>query len=380
MNLAEHEIEQRLRQAPAPQPPSFLRAALARQIALPDPTSAAPARLRTEPAEGRTWWRPRPWLNAWWPVAAATCLALACLVLVAWQQAEIGRLRQALEQLRPPAAEASVSAAAPSSTVLPGAAADLPDPRQEIQRLRSVRQAAAADVQALEALQAANRQLRQQLAAGPRTFTAEEVAAVNEQRDRASSIRCINNLKQLGLAARIWANDNADVLPPDLASMPDEISSPRVLVCPADTARLAAANWASFTMANCSYQYLAASASVAEASRIAFRCPIHGHICLCDGSVQGEVATKYPERLVLRNGQLWYGATAADPRERLVEVERPWSPAANADVAAAGPGAPAATGTVRIGTGARMDEHLARRYGLLPPASNTNPPPSKPSP
>jgi len=41
-----------------------------------------------------------------------------------------------------------------------------------------------------------------------------------------------------------------------------------------------------------------------------FRCPIHGSVCLLDGSVQMEVAKKHPEQIVQRDGKLYFGPSA----------------------------------------------------------------------
>ena len=41
--------------------------------------------------------------------------------------------------------------------------------------------------------------------------------------------------------------------------------------------------------------------------RVAFRCPIHGHLGLIDGSVQGYVANRqHPEQIVPRGGKLYF--------------------------------------------------------------------------
>src|SRR5204863_8667799 len=57
----------------------------------------------------------------------------------------------------------------------------------------------------------------------------EQIAAA---RERAMAIRCVSNMKQIGLAARLYANDHQNVFPPDLLSMKDELTTPKVLFCP----------------------------------------------------------------------------------------------------------------------------------------------------
>jgi hypothetical protein len=89
--------------------------------------------------------------------------------------------------------------------------------------------------------------------------------------------------------------------------MSNELNTPKILVCPADTNRPVAKNWESFTTANLSYEYLTPSATNGEAEpqRVLCRCPIHGHIGLCDGSVQSSVVKNHPEWLIERDGKLY---------------------------------------------------------------------------
>ncbi len=77
--------------------------------------------------------------------------------------------------------------------------------------------------------------------------------------DRARRIQCVNNLKQCGLAFRIWAGDNTDkypmATPVDFGGtkefdtgadtfrhfqvMSNELSTPKILICPADVRMVA---------------------------------------------------------------------------------------------------------------------------------------------
>jgi hypothetical protein len=74
---------------------------------------------------------------------------------------------------------------------------------------------------------------------------------------RAPRIQCVNNLKQLGLAYRIWEGDHGDKLPMELSQtnsgtmefidgpnafrqfqvLSNELGTPRILFCPAETDR-----------------------------------------------------------------------------------------------------------------------------------------------
>jgi prepilin-type processing-associated H-X9-DG protein len=90
--------------------------------------------------------------------------------------------------------------------------------------------------------------------------------------DRARRINCVNNLKQSGIAFRIWAGDNNDLYPMAVSTnkggtmefdtgagtfrhfqvMSNELNTPKILICPADT-RVAAADFASLENQNVSY-------------------------------------------------------------------------------------------------------------------------------
>ena len=85
-------------------------------------------------------------------------------------------------------------------------------------------------------------------------------------------IVCVNNLKWIGLAYKVWAGDNNDILPMgvsvtnggsmglvvtgDVAStfevMSDELSTAKILICPADL-RSPAINFTALTSSNISY-------------------------------------------------------------------------------------------------------------------------------
>jgi prepilin-type N-terminal cleavage/methylation domain-containing protein len=78
---------------------------------------------------------------------------------------------------------------------------------------------------------------------------------------RAKRISCVNNLKQASLALRMWSGDNGDKYPWEVtvtnggslgsADWTDhfrvcskELSTPRVLLCPADVTKKPGTNWA----------------------------------------------------------------------------------------------------------------------------------------
>jgi type II secretory pathway pseudopilin PulG len=96
--------------------------------------------------------------------------------------------------------------------------------------------------------------------------------ALAKAKQKAQRINCVNNLKQVGLAFRIWGGDNGDKYPPNVSTskggskefvpggntfrhflcMSNELSTPKILACPADD-REPAPSFAVLKNANISY-------------------------------------------------------------------------------------------------------------------------------
>lgn len=95
---------------------------------------------------------------------------------------------------------------------------------------------------------------------------------------KAARINCVHNLRSIGLAFRMWSNDNEDKYPwqvstnsmttnipgtleliplmaPELhfRAISNELGTAKVLLCPADSERQWAKNWKTFTRSNLSY-------------------------------------------------------------------------------------------------------------------------------
>jgi hypothetical protein len=330
------EIENILRAAPKPEPPRGLKERLAVGIQLPPRASFVSAR----PATGLA-----GWVRRWWPALAPAAVSLACAVVFAIQQAEIRELKQAIETLSQPSQPQAPPRTAPmlqqGPSNEPGTAEE-----QEIARLRELAGKLNAELAQLEQMRLENQKLQNELAR-PAGLSAEDAAALDQARERAMNIVCVNHLKQLGLALKVFALDNTNVFPEQVLDMTNEMGTPEILVCPADPGHHAATDWATCTMANCSYEYLAAGAPDEEPMRVVFRCPIHGNIGLADGSVQGGVAKSHPERLIQRAGKLY------------LQDGRPPAPGPRTVVIPAG-----------STPGDALDE-FRRRYGLSP--SNATP-------
>jgi type II secretory pathway pseudopilin PulG len=112
--------------------------------------------------------------------------------------------------------------------------------------------------------------------------------ALSKAKARAQTIQCVNNLKQIGLAARMYSNDQGGNFPPSFLAMSNELVTPTILVCVSDSQHIKATGWATFNAdLNVSYEFLMPNAKEANVtSQTVFRCPIHQNIGLGDGSVQ----------------------------------------------------------------------------------------------
>ena len=136
--------------------------------------------------------------------------------------------------------------------------------------------------------------------------------ALSQAKGRAQEISCRNNMKQIGLAFRTWAIDNEDQLPFNVSTnkggtlelcavgsdgfdrsaafhfrvMSNELSTPKILVCPADTTKQPALDFLNLQPANVSYQ-VRSGTNINETNpqEILAVCPIHGNELRCDGSV-----------------------------------------------------------------------------------------------
>lgn len=306
MNISETDIQGLLRQAPQPRPPGGLKQDLLAQAASQWSAQNHKARIihRTKavtPAGG--------WLRRWWPALLPAAVSAACAVVVTAQQIEINNLQQTIDHLSRSAVghTSTPSTSAPRTPSVPEDTAARE--AEELARLKETARQLKAEIAELQTLQQENTRLRTQLASPiPGTMNPDEADAL--ARERALNIQCVNNLKQLGLASKVFAIDNTNIFPADVLEMTNEMATPKILYCPADTARHAASGWADYSSANCSYEYLAPSGTNSEPTRVLFRCPIHGNVGLCDGSVQSGVGKSHPEAFIQRDGKLYFEPAA----------------------------------------------------------------------
>lgn len=131
---------------------------------------------------------------------------------------------------------------------------------------------------------------------------------------KAQRINCVNNMKQIGLSFRTWAIDHDGNYPFNLSTnqggtmefsargndgsdssaarifqvISNELSTPKILVCPEDSKRQPALDFQSLLPANVSYRvYSGTNVNEANPGEILADCPFHNNVLLSDGSVQG---------------------------------------------------------------------------------------------
>jgi hypothetical protein len=282
--MSDTQIESLLRKAPRPPAPARLKQHLLTGIRLPRAQGISP-----EIVNGAPFWR------RWFPAFAVGLLFLGCLIVLGVQTSQLLDLRR-------------------ENTTLQAATADLEQLRQdnaELQQLRSASQEAErvrqnseellklrAEVAELRdlagelsALRAENQRLRAERAAlAAKAGIAPEEDPFAKQKEKALSVQCISNLKQIGLAARMWRNDhNTNTLPTDWLAMKNELGTPKVLTCPADTGRTRATSWDQFDGTSVSYELPSATPDERDPYTVYSRCPVHGHIGLSDGSAHSGV-------------------------------------------------------------------------------------------
>jgi type II secretory pathway pseudopilin PulG len=116
------------------------------------------------------------------------------------------------------------------------------------------------------------------------------IPALAKAKDKAQRINCVNNLRQIGLAARMYANDHEEVFPKDFQAMQQELNSPKILFCPADPDKPTPlpTDWAQVDPDSISYKFLIPGEKADDngSEQAAFRCPIHDNVCYADGHVE----------------------------------------------------------------------------------------------
>jgi hypothetical protein len=112
--------------------------------------------------------------------------------------------------------------------------------------------------------------------------------ALAKAKERAQSIMCVNNLKQIGLAVRIYASDHNEKFPNGFGQLPNGPGPTGFLICPADPNRTQAGAPEAGGAPYSSYEWVLAPGAADDNNpgKVVARCPVHGNVVMSDGSVQ----------------------------------------------------------------------------------------------
>jgi hypothetical protein len=288
-------IEKILFKAPKPTAPKELLAQLQAEIALPSAKPAPKARPMQNP------------LRRWFPALAFGVLMLSCAIMIAVQASWSTNLKTENEVLR--ATTTDLPKLREQHAALENGKAnqdELAQLRKDNDELHSL-QAEAAKLRGLtgqiEQLKSENKRLS--AAPVPNANASAGATFFDDAQAQADRIKCVNNLKQIGLAMRVWAGDNNDKYPTSLVVMSNELSTTKILVCPNDTARqpYASLGFQQFQDSMTSYKFTVQPDDETYPECITARCPIHHNYLMADGSVQQVNPAKFTE--VQKDGR-WY--------------------------------------------------------------------------
>ena len=137
--------------------------------------------------------------------------------------------------------------------------------------------------------------------------------------ERGQRMWCMNSMTILELALARWRMDHGERYPFEVSTneggsrelcardaegfdrnsflhflvLSNELNTPFLLVCPNDTSRKVSANWANLRATNVTY-LINSGVDSSNPESVLILCPIHDHVGLYDGSVQGRDHPRKP--------------------------------------------------------------------------------------
>lgn len=239
---SESEFEDTLRRAPSPEPTRELRERLKNDIHFSNRENGSLVEL------GHSLWR------RWLPAIGYAVMVLGCVVVLAVQNHQQTGASQLLEKLSKEVAAKELQLTQQREQLLLSLVANsriknlqgnateadqLAATLAELQALIAKLTGEAADLEAKLAAVLENNQF-----IAPYDFFNDPDGPMQQAQAEASSVKCVTNMKHIGLALRIWevehedTNGNGGWFPPNLNAASREIPSVKVLCCPEDTANL----------------------------------------------------------------------------------------------------------------------------------------------
>ena len=111
------------------------------------------------------------------------------------------------------------------------------------------------------------------------------VTVVSSAKSKTQEIVCANNLKQVGLAVQMYAQDNKDEFPRTVTQLAPYLGTSKVLVCPSDPA-LKAQSQDAKDFSKTSYVVTLEGVSSTNVTQVIARCPVHNNTLTADAAVQ----------------------------------------------------------------------------------------------
>jgi hypothetical protein len=276
--MNETRIESLLRKAPGPSAPTGLKQQLLADIRLPQSQSTSVGVVEATP-----FWR------RLFPAFAVGLLFLGCLIVLGVQTSQLLDLRRENEALQ--ASTANLEELRQDNAELQQlkTASQVAERRrrnnEELLKLRAEVAELRERARQLSSLRAENQRLQaERAAAAAQAGISPEEDELNQAKAMAMRRACITNIKRICLSARIWANDHQELFPTDFISMSNELNTPVILICPADSSRTAATSWQEFDGGSVSYDLLSPGVNESDPEVVFMRCPIHHTAGMVDGS------------------------------------------------------------------------------------------------
>jgi len=211
------------------------------------------------------------------PVFVVAIWLLACVIILAVQSTVISKLRSENEDLRAAASRTEEQTVRSPTDELTKLRAD----NDEVGKLRAEISQLQEQLKELSTLRAENQRLLAEVhalsaAAPPQDDFVGKAAA------KAELTKCIENMKHVCLAARIWSNEHGDIMPTEFREFEKELAT-RIPFCP-------------HGQGTTQYEIVSPGIPETDPSVVYLRCPNHPAVALCDGSVQ-QIGTR---KLVVR--------------------------------------------------------------------------------
>lgn len=115
------------------------------------------------------------------------------------------------------------------------------------------------------------------------------LSALDQAKQKATSLTCVVNLRRVVTAAHVWANDQRDAYPTNFQEFAVDLASAspaETVLCPANHRHPPAANWTSFDWTRIDYEWMPQPNWLNPAA-VCCRCLVHSNVAYADGHVDG---------------------------------------------------------------------------------------------